>query len=122
MKLISLTGDGNYDGSKPNVGDVLQPGQSHEFSIVWYLFSNQTNVATYAPVYSYGIGQERIVAHMRVNSGGWGARESYGEVTGPHAFDITPHATQATPGPGNKQPDPPFNWGNGTLTITGPTA
>lgn len=46
MKLTSVTGDRNFEG-RPNVGDIMQPGEYQDFEVSYQFMSTQRDTATY---------------------------------------------------------------------------
>ncbi len=69
MKLLSITGDGNFEG-RPNDGDVLLPGVGfHDIEVQWRWLSNQNDTATYAILGEDGRQIGTYKAHLRVTGG-----------------------------------------------------
>jgi hypothetical protein len=62
MTLKSVTGDDHFEG-RPEVGSVLQPGQTADFEVQWRWLSNQNNDITYSN------GTSSVDARLTV----WGA-------------------------------------------------
>jgi hypothetical protein len=62
MKLTAIDGDGNFEG-RPNVGDVLAPGQYADFEVQYRFATDQNDDATYSN------GTDTFVVHMHVNDG-----------------------------------------------------
>lgn len=92
MKLVSITGDGKFEG-RPADGEILMPGVGfHDVEVQWVWLSNQRDTATYAILDDAGRQIGTYKAHLTVTGGdgvpSWKSETTVG-VAGGEGMNLT---------------------------------